>query len=131
LIRDILKKESEAKIPPVMEYLKHTLKALVLHLLESSKGPKPPEGWGIAEVAFLEISKSKYRIERYENSTIRLVNLEMQKYESAKPLQKKIIREKNLGINLYFSSGAEKNTRDLGREVLKQLIQQGKVLKPS
>ena len=128
LIRDILKKESEAKIPPVMEYLKHTLKAFVLHLLESSKGliSKPPE-WGIAEVAFPEISKSKYRIERYKNSTIRLINLETQKYESAKPLLKKIIREKNLGINLYFSSGAEKNTRDLGREVLNQL----KVLKPS
>ena len=123
LIRAILKKESEAKIPPVMEYLKHTLKALVLHLLESSKGSisKPAEGWGIAEVAFLEISKSKYRIERYENSTIRLVNLETQKYESAKPLLRKIIREKKLGINLHFSSGAEKNTRDLGREVLKSV----------
>jgi len=133
LIRDILKKESEAQIPPIMEYLRHTIKALVLHLLETPKGPisKPAEGWGIAEVAFLEISKSEYRIERYKNSTIRLVNLETQKYESAKPLLRKIIKEKKLGINLNFSSGAEKNTCDLGREVLKQLKQQGKVLEPS
>ncbi|RZB30703.1 MAG: hypothetical protein SRB1_02983 [Desulfobacteraceae bacterium Eth-SRB1] len=132
LIRGILKKESEAEIPPMMEYLRHTLKAFVLHLLESSKGLITPtaEGYEIAEVAFLEFSKGKYRIERYENSTIRLVNLETQKYESAKPLLRKIIREKKLGVNLHFSSGAEKNTRDLGREVLKRLKQQGKVLEP-
>ena len=131
MIRDILKKESETQIPPMMEYLRHTLKALVLHLLESSKGSIPKPGWEIPEVAFLKFSKGKYRIERYENSTIRLVNLETQKYESAKPLLRKIIKEKKLGINLNFSSGAEKNTRDLGREVLKQLTQQGKVLEPS
>lgn len=130
LIRDILKKESEAQIPPMTEYLRHTLKAFVLHLLESSKGPitSPKEGYGIAEVAFLEFSKGKYRIERYENSTIRLVNLETQKYESAKPILRKIIREKKLRINLNLSSGVEKNTRDLGREVLKQLKLQGKGL---
>ena len=128
LIRDILKKESEAQIPPMMEYFRHTLKALVLHLLESSKGLISKPEWEIAEVAFVELSKGKYRIERYANSTIRLVNLETQKYEAAKPFLRKIIREKKLSINLNFSSGAEKNTRDLGREVLNQLKLQGKVL---
>ncbi len=124
LIRDILKKESEAEIPPMMEYLRHTLKGFVLHLLESSKGPitQPAEGYGIAEVAFLEFSKGKYRIERYENSTIRVINIETQKYESAKPLLKKIIEEKKLGVDLSYPSGSEKNTRTLGKEVMEELI---------
>lgn len=126
LIRDILKKESEAEISPMMEYLRHTLKAFVLHLLESStKPPVSPD----YEVVFLETSEGKYRIERYENSTIRVVNIETQKYESAKPLLKKIIEEKKLGVDLSYPSGSEKNTRALGKEVMEELIKQDKIIK--
>ena len=133
LIREILKKESEAEIPPMMEYLKHTLKAFVLHLLGGTSDPAavPAEGYGIAEILFFEVLGGKYRIERYENSTIRVVNLETQKYESAKPTLRKVIKEKRLGIDLYYSSGAEKNTRNLGREVMNQLVQQNKNIEPS
>lgn len=133
MIREILNKESEAEIPPMMEYLRHTLKAFVLHLLGSTSDPSaiPVEGYGIAEVLFFKVPGGKYRIERYENSTIRVVNLETQKYESAKPTLRKVIKEKRLGIDLYYSSGAEKNTRNLGREVMNQLVQQNKNIEPS
>lgn len=129
LIRDILKKESEAEIPPMMEYLRHTLKAFVLHLLESSIERSVSPGYGIDKVVFLKTSEGKYRIERYENSTIRVVNIETQKYESAKPLLKKIIEEKKLGVDLSYSTGSEKNTRALGKEVMEELIKQGKIIK--
>lgn len=133
LIREILRKESEAEIPPMMEYLRHTLKAFVLHLLGSASEPSaiPADGYGIAEVVFFKVSGGTYRIERYENSTIRVVNMETQKYEAAKPVLRKAIREKRLGIDLNHSTGAEKNTRNLGREVMSQLVLQNKSIQPS
>ena len=133
LIGEILKKESEAEIPPMMEYLRHTLKAFVLHLLGGTSDPAavPAEGYGIAEVLFFKVDSGKYRIERYENSTIRVVNLRTQKYESAMPVLRKAIKEKKLGIDRNYSSGTEKNTRNLGREVMNQLVQQNKNIEPS
>lgn len=131
LIKDILRKETRAEIPPMTEYLRHTLKAFVRHLFEISKGPSPStlKGWGIDEVVFVEIPKGKYRVERYENSTIRVVNLQTQKWESAKPILERIIHQRELGIDLYDSKGSEKNSRILGDEVIKELIRQGKNLK--
>jgi len=133
LIRDILKKESEAEIPPMTEYLRHTLKAFVQHLFEISKpkvtAPKDPAIWGIDQVVGVEIPKGKYRIEKFKNSTIRVVNLETQKYESAKPLLEEIIRQKNLNIKFKKTDGSEKNSRILGEEVMDELIRQGKHMK--
>lgn len=131
LIKNILKREAEADIPPITEYLRHTLKAFIRHLVESSEGLSsiPAVGYGIEEVVFCEIAKGKYRIERYENSAIRVVNLATQKYETAKPVLRMINKQKGLGIDLLFSSGNKKNTRSLGKEVMEELIRQEKDMK--
>lgn len=128
LIKNLLELESKAEIPPITEYLRHTLKAFVRHVVDSSSPVKstPAVGYGIEDVVFVKIKSGTFRIERYENSTIRIVNAESQKYESAKDLLIKIANEKKLGIDLNWASRSPKNTRDLGKEVMKELDIQGK-----
>jgi len=128
LIKNLLELDSKAEIPPITEYLRHTLKAFVRHVEDSSSPAKSSAsvGYGIEEVVFVKIKSGTYRIERYENSTIRVVNAESQKYESAKMLLQKVVNEKKLGIDMYWASGSLKNTRDLGKEVMRELVIQNK-----
>lgn len=134
LIRELLKSEAEAEISPVSEYLRHTLKAFVRHILESPAGTsskvdlvrKSSETGEIVEVVAVAISDGMYQIERYESSTVRVFNVDTQEYEVARPILRQINVEKNLGIDLNLPSGLAKNTRILGREVMKALVDQGK-----
>jgi antitoxin component of RelBE/YafQ-DinJ toxin-antitoxin module len=69
----------------------------------------------------INLNNSKYRVEEYQNGSIKIYNKTMQKYEAAHPLLKKIIKEKGLDINLNYESGNEKNTRSLGKSVIQAL----------
>jgi len=130
LIKNLLEFESRAEIPPVTEYLRHTLKAFVRHVIDSSSELKSKHavGYGIEDIVFVKLKSGTFRIERYENSTIRIVNAESQKYESAKKLLKKIVNEKKLGIDLSSASGSPENTRALGKEVMQELVAQEKAV---
>lgn len=134
LLKKLLKNESEAEIPPISEYVRHTLKAFIIHLSENITtswiNRRSAGGQGdIVESVVVEISNCKYRIERYESTTVRIFNLDTQEYEVTKPLLRKINKEKKLGIDLELSSGRKKNTRNLGRQVMKELLDQSKDLK--
>jgi hypothetical protein len=134
ILRKLLKSESEAEISPINEYVRHTLKAFVIHIAENittspairrcTMGPGD-----ISEIVFVEILNCKYRIERYESSTVRIFSLDTEEYEVTKPLLRKINEEKELGIDLKLSTGRDKNTRNLGRQIIIELIDQGKDLK--
>ena len=134
LIKGLLDSEAKVEIPPMTEYLRHTLKAFVRHIEESpagtstdrAKARKTTEPGGIVETVLVEIARSKYQIERYESSTIRVFNLDKQEYEAAWPILKKINTEKKLGVDLRVSSGNWKNTRTLGRDVVRALVNQEK-----
>lgn len=83
----------------------------------------------ITETVFVELSNCKYRIERYDSHTIRIFNLETQEYEVTKPLLRKINSEMNLAIDLKLTTGRDKTTRNLGRQVIRELMVQSKNLK--
>jgi CRISPR/Cas system-associated endoribonuclease Cas2 len=80
----------------------------------------------IIETVYVTISKGTFRIERYENNTILVYNLDAETYQTAKPLLRAISDEKELNVALLNSKGNKKNTRSLGREIISAIKYQGK-----
>ena len=69
----------------------------------------------------IKLQSGKYKVEEYKNGSIKVYNIEMKKYEKAKPLLRRIIKEKELDISLYYNSGNKKNTRILGKDVMQAI----------
>jgi CRISPR/Cas system-associated endoribonuclease Cas2 len=80
----------------------------------------------IIETVYVTISKGTFRIERYENNTILVYNLDAETYQTAQPLLRAISDEKELNVALLNSRGNKKNTRSLGRETISAIKYQGK-----
>jgi hypothetical protein len=72
-----------------------------------------------------------YQLERYESTSVRVLNTGPQRYEVAKPILRGINEEKQLGVDLLRANGRTKNTRTLGRDVMRALLEQGKFLPPA
>jgi hypothetical protein len=85
----------------------------------------------IVQVVTVPLSDVLYQIEQYESSTIRILNTSTQEYEVAKPVLRRAIAEKALGINILQANGRPKNTRALGREVMRALLTQNKAVPPN
>ena len=131
LLRLLLVAEAEAQISPLAEYLRHTLKAFIRHILESPAGSfgrlretiSPGE---VVQVTAVKLGTTIYQIERHESTAIRILNLTSREYEVAKPILRQINEEKKLGVNLLAKNGKAKNTRVLGRDVINALVAQKK-----
>ncbi len=125
LIRNILRQETEAHIDPISDYMLHTLKAFVRHIVETVEAPVQKTEFnigGLIDQVVVQLSIGQYRLERYQSSSIRIFNLDKQEYqEPVTPLLRKIIQEKKLGISQQFDSGKDKNTRTLGKEIMTKL----------
>jgi len=90
---------------------------------KKKKTRESPERGEIIETARVSISTGRYRIERYKSHTILVFDLDAQEYvKEAKPVLRAINVEKDLKIDLNYSSGNKKNTRFLGKDIIpKQL----------
>ncbi|MEM8532729.1 MAG: hypothetical protein AAGF95_17925 [Chloroflexota bacterium] len=75
----------------------------------------------IVESVTVQLDDVLYQIERYQNSSIKVLNTNTQEYVTALPILRQINSEKVLGINLFWPNSREKNTRTLGREVMRAL----------
>lgn len=136
LLRHLLHQETEAEISPIADYLRHTIKAFIRHIQESpagtigriNEGRGSPELGDIVQVVTVQFGEVLYQIERYESSTVRVLNTTTQEYETAKPILRRANDEKALGINIFRANGRSKNTRTLGREVLRALFTQNKAV---
>jgi hypothetical protein len=131
ILRNILKEETEVQINPITDYTKHTIKAFIRHIQETNIQYTSPEKvihetGKIKDLAYARISSGYYRIEQYESQTIKIFNLNTQEYEVAKPILRNVNKEKDLGINLYFSTGNLRNTRSLGKLIIEELKKQNK-----
>lgn len=78
----------------------------------------------IVESVVVQLGDVRYQIERYQNSSIKVLNTNTQEYVTALPILRQINSEKALGINPFWPNGCEKNTRTLGREVIRALVTQ-------
>ncbi|MFF2017786.1 PD-(D/E)XK nuclease family protein [Paenibacillus sp. NPDC058177] len=132
IIRSVLKDESIGNIDPISDYMRHTLKAFIRHVLDSQEELKNPstiksnDPGEIKEFILARMDDVLYRIEQYDSSTIRVYNVETQENEVALPMLKRINIELHLGLDTHFSSGQAKNTRHLGKEIIRCLKEQGK-----
>lgn len=137
LIKELLRQEDQAYISPVSDYIRHTLKAFVRHIVESPAGSttkvvdsKAPEVGDMIQMLAVNVGGITYQLERYESSTVRVLNTETQEYEVVKPILRKINVEKDLKVSLTQPGGRNKNTRTLGRDIMRELVEQGKTFTP-
>jgi hypothetical protein len=122
LIKDMLSKELLGEVPPINEYVRHTLKAFIYYISQYSNTQRTDFHPGeILDYLIVHLSNGTYRLEQYESSTIRVYCFETQEYVTAKPILRRIIDEKGLNVSLYLQSGTLKNTRILGRDIIKAL----------
>jgi hypothetical protein len=82
----------------------------------------------VVQVVTVQLGDVLYQIERYESTSIRVLNVSSQEYEVAKPILRRIIDDMTLAISLEFPTGRKKNTRTLGREVIRALVEQNKAV---
>lgn len=126
LIRLILEKEARGEIEPISEYVRHTLKAFIRHILDSQKttakrSRNPAEPGSLRQEVTVTSGGTKYLIQQYDSGTIIVYNADLQEKEIAKPVLRQINQELGLDVDLYRSSGKKKKTPQLGRDVLKAL----------
>lgn len=122
ILKNVLIKESEGDINPINEYTRHTIKAFILFLNNTIKSKKS-KGYRFGEdigeiVDSIEVKlkgkDQKYKIIRRDSQQIQV--FKDNEKVTAKPILRKIIKERNLDIPL---SGI--NTRTMGRKVLKEI----------
>jgi len=76
----------------------------------------------IRESAEVVLASGRYQIKRMRNNSIQVIDLSSDKHVTpVKPLLRKAIIEKSLAVDQYLRTGREKNTRSLGRDVIRAL----------
>jgi hypothetical protein len=116
LIQNILKLEQEAKISPINEYIKHTLKAFTYYIIKTIdiNTGKNRVGEDIGEIKKkeeIQIEKQIYTIVLRDSGQIQLLNQDGDKV-TARPMLKVFLEENNIP-----EVGNYKTTRSLGMQI--------------
>lgn len=126
LLRDLLKDEAEAKISPINEYVRHTIKAFILHISDTLN-PKlkfkryQPDG-DILQDTIVTVDGEFYTIIRYNTDKISVFKQSTSEEEENTKASLRFFNEKlNLNVDLYEKNNNLKNTRRLGRDILKAI----------
>jgi hypothetical protein len=129
ILRGLLQSELLAEIPPINEYMRHTLKAFIQHLVtyslsSKSKKNRTEDTTDIVETRIVEfVNGNQYEINRRSSSQIQVFRLppdgsdEDKEQVPAKRVMLDYIEEKALDVG--YKSGA--NTRSIGRHLLRAL----------
>ncbi|MCC5904968.1 MAG: PD-(D/E)XK nuclease family protein [Balneolaceae bacterium] len=124
ILKNVLQKETVGEINPINEYTRHTIKAFIQFLNNIVSSPHDRTirfGEDIGEIVdSVEVNLNEdgktYRIIRRDSQQIQI--FEGEEKVTAKPILRKIIRNRNLNVPL---SGL--NTRTMGRKVIDELNQ--------
>lgn len=125
ILKQLLIDENRMLIHPITEYVRHTIKAFVFYIQENQNTisenmrHNPLEGDSQLGAFSLHIDDKEYQIEEYASSAIKVRDLEEDKYVSAKPILRKTIETLKMPIELKNKNGNFKNTRQLGKEILR------------
>jgi len=74
----------------------------------------------------VDLSNGRFRFERYESQTIKVVDCDSNQPVIAKPKLRQAIEELGLNVNPLLGTGGEKNTRTMGRDVIVELMSRSK-----
>ncbi len=117
IIRGILSLESESKINPINEYIRHTLKAFIIHYnlttdITSQRIIRNGENIGeIVEETQIKIKNGNFRVVRRDSFQIQVFNLETGDKEIARHVLAEYIDENYINI-----AHKNYNTRTIGKK---------------
>ena len=129
VVQKILILESQGEIDPINEYIRHTLKAFIRFLnqttvVQSNNATQlsPRFGEDIGEIvdeAEVALSDgSKYRIVRRDSQQIQVFNLSTGEKEVAKPLMRLVMEEKDIMNPEHVDFHKKHTTRTLGKYLI-------------
>ena len=76
----------------------------------------------VIDQALVKFDENLFRIKRHSDATILIYDKnDNVLYEPVKPILRKINISNNLGVDLFHLSGSKKNTRVLGKDIIKRL----------
>ena len=117
IMKDILALEVQGDINPINEYMRHTLKAFILHsssITEPRSDRTMRTGEDIGEIideAIIETKNGKYRVVKRDSTQIQVFNLESNDKEMARRILSQFIDENGLDIE-----HRKYNTRTIGKK---------------
>ncbi|WP_321917434.1 MULTISPECIES: hypothetical protein [Paraburkholderia] len=128
LIRELLRREAIAEIEPITDYIRHTLKAFVLFLQreivsESAEKRRLPslDATDATDQRIVELDSERYLIVRYGDETVKVFDVEEDQEVDAHPKLRRTNEAYGLDVPLTYASQRIKNTRVLGKQILKAL----------
>lgn len=126
MLRELLHMEQEAKIEPINEYTRHTIKAFInfieVLLKRSTRGAAfRTADMPVAEEKQVTLGQDeRYRLVLFSNGAVKVFTEDDNCNEevAALGILKKVNQALNLKVSLTYSTGRNKNTRQLGKEVI-------------
>lgn len=122
MIRELIRLENNLEISPINNISKYVLKSFVEHITNEI-GEKSKQynyslvGTSISDEAKYSLNKTNYSLKRYSNNSIRIYDIDDNEVNKSVFSELKAIIEKyHLDIEI-----GNKNTRTLGKEVIKEL----------
>ncbi|MCL7749910.1 PD-(D/E)XK nuclease family protein [Halalkalibacter alkaliphilus] len=126
MLRNVLRLEHEARINPISEYMRHTLKALIVHIDETINITVKERGRSLAgdviQTVEGELDGVGFTIKRMSTGSILIIDSDGEEVANTKGMLREIIKDKGLAIELERANGKQKNTRTLGRQVIQMLL---------
>lgn len=126
MLRELLRMEQEAKIEPINEYTRHTIKAFINFIEALLKKSTRGAAFRTADMLVSEDKQvalgqdERYRLVLFSNGAVKVYaeddngNAEV----AALGILKRVNQALNLKVSLTYSTGRNKNTRQLGKEVI-------------
>lgn len=122
MIREVLSQEASVKINPINDYIRHTLKAFVMHCVSAAdamqkKAMRVGEDIGeITDEVEIKTRSGRFRVVRRDSTQIQAFNLDEGEKAVARHVIAQYIDENKMGI-----AHGKYNTRMLGKKFFEQL----------
>ncbi len=127
-LRELVIAEHNAEIEPIDPNTQYIIKSFIDYLSSNfsktgiSTIKSDFKGFNVTDIASVKLDNTTYYIKRFPSKSILIFNKDDELVEgSVKPFLRKINNSLNLGVDLLHSTGANKNTRVLGRDIINRL----------
>ena len=128
ILRKLVIAEHNAEIAPIDPNTQYIIKSFIDYLssnfskAETIRNVLSFKGGNIVDIADVKVNNRFYKIKRFSNKSILIFDEnDIDIKESVKPILREINNFCKLDVDLYHSTGTEKNTRVLGRDIINRL----------
>ncbi len=130
IFKTLIELENKSNISPIDQNVLYIIKSFIDYIATNLSKTEKLSSFSIAgsevvEAAPVELDGMNFTLNRYDNNAIRLFDSENEIVDKQiKPILRELIAKYKLGIVLERKPGKMKNTRRLGREVIRELKSQ-------